>query len=96
MRFANEPSCLCLPDPETGAAFLGAAKSDAITKEDVRAGAVTALVAGTYARQIVAVAARETRGSVATRAFASEVFRSELCILPEESSTAPAAMRVAF
>jgi hypothetical protein len=96
VRFANEPSCLCLPDPETGAAFLGAAKSDAITKEDVRAGAVTALVAGTYARQIVAVAARETRGSVATRAFASEVFRSELCILPEESSTAPAAMRVAF
>ena len=96
VRFAHEPSCLTLPDPETGASFLGAAKSDAITAGDVRAGAVTVLVAGTYAREVIAVAARETRGSVATRAFASEVFRSEIELRPEESSTAPAAMRVAF
>ena len=96
VRFAHEPSCLTLPDPETGASFLGAVKSDAITAGDVRAGAVTVLVAGTYAREVIAVAARETRGSVATRAFASEVFRSEIELRPEESSTAPAAMRVAF
>ena len=96
VRFANEPSCLAIPDPETGASFLSAVESDAITAGNVGADAVTALFAGTYAREVVVVAARETRGSVAAGAFASEVFRSELELPPGTTETAPAAMRVAF
>ena len=58
------------------------------------AGAGTVPIAGTYAPEVIAAAARS--GLRRPRASASEVFRSEIELRPEEASTAPAAMRVAF
>ena len=89
VKLTVEPSCLTLPDRRTATEFIANAKEDAITASDVKSGSVTVLVCGTYARDVIAVAARETIGCVATRA--SEVFRLE-CALGVND--APCALRV--
>lgn len=89
IKFTVEPSCLTLPDRATASAFIANAKEDAITASDVVSGSVSVVIAGTYKRDVIAVAARETQGSVATRA--SEVFRAE-CLLGVND--APCALRV--